>query len=123
MVLKSDGSGLIETDDTYQNLGDAYRKRSVEAVSSFFNFVFNDLCKQFKVNDYFGIDNESLNIAKSVCYKDLNTFMDKGIAQRLEETNADNMVEETFFFYPIKGALQALSREIFNYNLPKMDNE
>ena len=123
MVLKSDGSGLIETDDTYQNLGDAYRKRSVKAVSSFFNFVFNDLCKQFKVNDYFGIDNESLNIAKSVCYKDLNTFMDKGIAQRLEETNADNMVEETFFFYPIKGALQALSREIFNYNLPKMDNE
>ena len=49
--------------------------------------------------------------------------MDKGIAQRLEETNADNMVEETFFFYPNKGALQALSREIFNYNLPKMDNE
>lgn len=123
MVLKSDGSGLIEEDDTYQKMGNAYRKLSVEAVSSFFDFVFNDLCKHFKVNDYFGIDNDSLKIAKSVCYKDLHTFMDKGIAQRLEDTDADNKVEETFFFYPIKGALQTLSSEIFNHNLPEMDNE
>lgn len=126
MVLKSDGSGMIKPEDTYNRIDHSYRKRSVEAVRHFFDFVFNDLCKQFKVKDYFGIENEALKIARNVCYKDLDTFMEKGIAQRLDgntDTEADSTIEETFFFYPLKGALQALSAEIYQQNYSNLDNE
>lgn len=123
IVLKSDGSGLIKAEDTYNQIDNSYRKRSVEAVRRFFDFVFNDLCKQFKVKDYFGIENESLKIARNVCYKDLDTFMEKGIDQRIADTEVENTIEETFFFYPLKGTLQALSAEIYQQNHTNLDNE
>ncbi len=56
----------------------------------------------------------SFKVAQETATKDLATFLDKGITQRGEETEADDVIEETFFFYPIKGVLQAMSTEIFN---------
>lgn len=32
----------------------------------------------------------------------------------MEETEAKDMIEETFFYYPIKGVLNAISAEIYN---------
>ena len=41
------------------------------------------------------------------------TFLNKGIALRIEESEAQNKIEETFFFYPIKGVLNAISSAIY----------
>jgi arginine deiminase len=54
-----------------------------------------------------------LKIAREECKKDLMTFLDKGIALRKEESEAQNKIEETFFFYPIKGVLNAISSAIY----------
>lgn len=67
----------------------------------------------FNFDENFGVTLNSLKIAKCICYKDLSTFLEKGIAQRREEAEGQDKIEETFFFYPIKGALNALSQAIY----------
>ena len=62
----------------------------------------------FNFDENFGVTLSSLNIAKDVCYKDISTFLEKGIAQRRQDR-----IEETFFFYPIKGVLNVLSQAIY----------
>lgn len=67
----------------------------------------------FNFDKNFGLKTSALKAAHEVAKKDLNTFLDKGIAQRQEETEEDDVIEETFFFYPIKGVLQSMSNEIY----------
>lgn len=114
IVFKSDCTGIVSDSDTYENITDEYKERTVKAVKEFFNFVFNDLCNSFNFDDNFGVKTSSVRIAQTVASKDLLTFLDKGICQRREETEATDTLEETFFFYPIKGVLNAISGEIYN---------
>ena len=67
----------------------------------------------FNFDDNFGVTSESLKIAREECKKDLLTFLEKGIALRKEESEAESKIEETFFFYPIKGVLNAISSAIY----------
>lgn len=68
----------------------------------------------FNFDKNFGVKNTSLKIAQQAAQKDLATFLDKGLSQREEETELDDIIEETFFFYPIKGVLQSMSNDILN---------
>ena len=68
----------------------------------------------FDFDKNFGVNKSTFKTAQDATTKDLATFLDKGITQRKEETEAEDVIEETFFFYPIKGVLQAMSTEIFN---------
>lgn len=115
IVLKSDASGLVSSVDTYASVTEAYKAKTVQSVADFFSFVFNDMNTAFNFDKNFGVKASSLRIAQDVAKKDLATFLDKGISMRREESEADEAIEETFFFYPIKGAMQAISNEIYNY--------
>lgn len=112
IVFKSDGSGFVTNLDTYSSIDDSYKKRSVEAVMDFFRLMFEDLKRDFNFDKNFGIKSSAINIAREAAKKDLETFLNKGIAKRLEENQPDDTVEETFFFYPVKGSLQAMSDAI-----------
>ena len=68
----------------------------------------------FNFDKNFGVKPSSIRIAQEMAKKDLLTFLEKGISQRCEETEAEDMIEETFFYYPIKGVLTAISAEIYN---------
>lgn len=114
IVFKSDCSGIISDSDIYANITDEYKARTVRSVEEFFHFTFNDLYKSFNFDDNFGVTASSIEIARDVASKDLLTFLNKGISKRREEVEAADTVEETFFFYPIKGVLNAISTEIFN---------
>lgn len=116
IVFKSDGSGLVEKGDTYENtITPEYKKRTVEAVKDFFNFVFDDMNAAFDFDNNFGVTSTSLRIARDAAAKDLDTFLDKGLQQKGQETKETDTIEETFFFYPIKGALNAISADILNH--------
>ena len=65
----------------------------------------------------FGIENKSLEIAKIVCKKDIGTFIKEGLNEKLQEVSIDDTVEETLFFYPLNGILNALSTEICETNI------
>lgn len=67
----------------------------------------------FNFDKNFGVKTSSLRIAQEIAKKDLYTYLEKGISQRKEETENNDMIEETFFFYPIKGGLSAISAEIY----------
>ncbi len=115
IVFKADCSGLVADTDTYSSITDDYKQRTLSAVTSFFNFALEDMNKEFNFDNNFGVRKKSMDIAREVAKKDLATFLDKGINLHREEIDTDNdKIEETFFYYPIKGVLNAISSEIFN---------
>lgn len=114
IVMRSDNSGVAT--GTYAEIKSdkEYLKRAEKSVEQFFDFVLNVMPKRFDFDDYFGVDSNSLKIAREVSQKDIGTFLNKGIEHMLEETEEDKPVKETFFFYPIKGVIQSISEEIHN---------
>jgi hypothetical protein len=114
IVFKSDCTGIVGESDTYARINDSYKANTVKAAEDFFNFVFNVMNKSFNFDDNFGVKTAAVKVAQQAAFKDLATFLDRGIAQRREEVEADDKIEETLFYYPIKGALQAMSNEILD---------
>lgn len=112
IILKSDASGVVTNEDTYEKLDDTYLNNAAKGVEKFFDTVLNKLNTNFNFDDYFGVTNDSLEIARRVCKKDINTYINRGRALMIDESDGKNRVDETLFFYPIKGVLQALSQEI-----------
>lgn len=112
VVFKSDCSGVVGSDDTYASIDAAYKTRTVNAVKDFLKFTLEDMNTAFNFDKYFGVTNRSLSIAREASGKDLATYLDKGLQKREEETDLKNIIEETFFFYPIQGAIQAISNDI-----------
>ena len=113
IVFKSDCSGLVKPADTYATINEGYKQRTITAIENFFNFVLVDMNAVFNFDKNFGVKTSSLRIAQEIAKKDLYTYLEKGISQRKEETENNDMIEETFFFYPIKGVLSAISAEIY----------
>lgn len=119
VILKADNKGFVESNITYLDLDLNYKKQVIQSVSKFFDFTFETLDKAIDFDNCFGVTKESIEIARTVCQKDLMTYLDKGIAQRLDESNGKNKIEETVFFYPIKGVINAISQEIYQ-NLQRL---
>ena len=104
---------FMSEEDTYAGITDQYKEKTLDIVKEFFDFTLNDLNRLFDYDNNFGINHASLELAKEVCYKDLKTFLDKGIMLCREETDSQDKIEETLFFYPIIGTLNVLSQEIY----------
>lgn len=116
ITLKDSTGALIGTSDTYSSLDESTRKRTVKSVEHFFNFVLNEMPMMFNFDDNFGVSLKSLALAKEECFKDLHTYLDKGIEMSMNESgNIENKVEDALSFYPIKGAIQTLSAKIEEY--------
>lgn len=114
IVFKSNCSGQVTSADTYAAIDEHYKECTVNAVKDFFRFVLVDMNEAFDFDDNFGVTSSSVRIAQETAEKDLLTFLEKGISQRMEEAETNDMIEETFFYYPIKGVLNAISAEIYN---------
>ena len=114
IVFKTKDNSFVKDADIYDWIDDNWKMKSVESVQTFFDFALNTLNSSFNFDDNFGVTSNSLKLAKEICQKDLFTFLEKGIAQRMEESQQSDKIEETLFFYPIKGVLNALSSEIYD---------
>lgn len=114
IVFKGDCSGIVSNSDTYASITDSYKAKTIKAVEDFFKFVFEDMNAVFSFDKNFGVKKNALYIAQQAATRDLSTFLDKGLTQRREDTELDDVIEETFFFYPIKGVLQVMSADILN---------
>ena len=114
VVFQTHDNSFVTEKDTYNSVGDDYKQKTIKSIETFFDFALNTMNSSFNFDDNFGVTSESLNIAKIECKKDLLTFLDKGIALRQEESEAQDIIEETFFYYPIKGVLNAISSAIYD---------
>ena len=114
IIMKSDASGFITDDDTYEAIDKEYIQNVVTSVERFFDYVLQNLNRNFNFDDYFGVSEKSLKIARNNYKADIETYVNKGLALMKEEADGKNRLDETLFFYPIKGILQALSIELNN---------
>lgn len=116
ILLGTDDSTFVDPGMDYDSLNESIKEKVVENCKSFINFAF-DLDKEFSYYDEFEIDKSVMEKARRLCMRDLKTFLDNGIElkkESIKQDGADNIVEETLFFYPLTGVLNALVREIYN---------
>lgn len=111
VVLRGDGSGLVNPGARYRDIDAAWKQGLVKAVEGFFDFALDDLDRQLNLNRLFGVNPRTLDLAKRLCKKDLATYLDRGLAARATD-GGKNPIEETAFFHPIKGILHTLGLEI-----------
>ncbi|MDD2475323.1 MAG: hypothetical protein PHI32_05370 [Dysgonamonadaceae bacterium] len=111
---KNSGIGDTEKKNTYNTINEEYLSKSVEEVSDFIDIVFELL--QFFKNEGFNLNTESIDIAKQVCYKRLSIYMNIGWQQKKREIDENDIIEETFFFYPLVGMLKDLTDAICDKN-------
>ena len=90
--------------------------RKVEAnVKKFIEFFFN-LDNVYPFTDYFGVDGSIMDQVKDICGKDIGNYLNDGLNKRNNANKADgsnNKVEETLFFYPLVGIINAVARQIY----------
>ena len=118
LVLRDSSGKLVSKDDTYASITNAHKAEIVKTVRDFFKIALIEIPSAFNLDNNFGVDNVTMEIAKDECTKDLDTYLDKGIDLSIKETgNKDNPIEDAISFYPIKGVLQSLSSKIQEYYL------
>jgi hypothetical protein len=116
IVLHScDNTSIITATDTYKTVDDDYIKQTVNETKKFIQFVFDLL--PFFAEEGYKLNNESLEIAKQVCFQKLDIFTQNGLKQKRAVVGDSEVIEETLFFYPIVGMLKALSDAICSKNL------
>lgn len=113
VIMRSFGDTLVPPEDTYECLTDDYRNKIISSVKDFFDTLFK-LNDKFDFDENFGVEKFAMNLARDLCRKDLSTFLNKGINMNTAEYDLTDKLEETLFFYPIKGVLNALSQEIYD---------
>ena len=87
----------------------------VKTTKEFIDFAFN-LDRDFSFFQEFDVDRSILEAVKALCYRDVKTYLENGISikkQMLDADGADNTIEETMFFYPLIGIINAIVREIY----------
>ena len=89
--------------------------RTVDEAKNFVNFVI-DLNREFSYKNNFDSAEASLEIAKSECMRDLATFTKNGLDIKRQEVSDNDVIEETMFFYPLNGMLNALISAIYKKN-------
>ena len=114
IVVSSKGERALTNEDTYETITDDNLDKCMESVSSFFDFILRELNQSFDFDNNFGVTTRSIEIAKAEVNKigDLKTFLKKGIKMRIKEGDKTDTIDESFFFYPIKGVLHVISNSI-----------
>ena len=116
VVLKDSSGEIVGGDDTYKTLDEEAKINIINSVKKFFKAALEEIPQKIDLQKYFDIDKDSMNIAKEECTKDLETYLDRGIALSIEETgNVENQIEDSLSFYPIKGVLNSISNKIKEY--------
>lgn len=116
LVLKDSFGTIISHNDNYASIGKKDKEAIIDSVKDFFDFALLTLPKNFNLDRNFGVEKESIDIAREVCKEDLNTYLDKGLSMSINETgNINSPIEDALSFYPIKGVLNALSIKIYQH--------
>ena len=118
LILRADGTDEIDRETTLETIQNDKQHLStvIESVKSFFDFVLNKIPKKLKYDydDHFGVTANSLQIARSLMNDDLDTFLEKGLNITIDEGDIKDKIEETLFFTPIKGVINAISKNIYD---------
>lgn len=111
VILQACGDTFADSSKEYESITKEYEKEVVKEVASFFDFILVTMNKEFNFSKMFQMSQMSLSLAREICKQNLDTFLVKALDAHRNVSN--KQLEETLFFYPIKGVLDALSNRIF----------
>lgn len=119
ITLRADGHGQVSEDLTYKKLREdaIARENIITSVEDFFKIILNDISFKY-YNDHFGVTRDSIEIAQTLMNQDLERYLHTAMNLLVEENDGkeNTELEETMFFYPVKGVINAISQKI-NENL------
>ena len=110
-TVNSNGASFVNG-DTYASIDGTYIQKTVDEARKFINFVL-DLNQEFSYKNNFDASETSLEIARNECLRDLTTFTKNGLDIKRQEVSDNDVIEETMFFYPLNGMLNALISAIY----------
>ena len=116
IFIGSDSNTFAENKMSYNDINADMVNQIVQTTNDFVDFAFG-LDKEFSFFQEFDVDNSILDAVKALCFRDVKTYLDNGISikkKMLESDGADNTVEETMFFYPLVGIINAIVREVYS---------
>lgn len=112
VIARNEQEGLGNESNKYKAIDDAYIHSTVAEVEEFIDYVFESL-SFFSQND-FGLNNESIRIAKDKCKVNLLNYLKSGMHLKGKKDDiADEIISETLFFYPLIGMLKDLTVGIY----------
>lgn len=97
--------------NSYKIIDENYLNKTVEENREFLDFFFDLL--PFFDNEGYSLNDESLSIAKKVCYNRLDVYAENGWRQKKREIKENDLIQETLFFYPLVGMLKQLIDAIY----------
>lgn len=115
ILVGSDAQTFAGEQMTYNDLNESLLEQVVESVKTFLEFAF-DLNKKFSFYDNFDIDRSIMDRVKNLCCKDIMTYLNNGISLKKNEIvqdGADENLEESLFFYPLVGIINAVVRNVY----------
>jgi hypothetical protein len=116
VVLRGSDCATFVNGETYQTITDDTIASTVAEVRKFLDLIFS-IPAEFSMRDNFGINHNSIDLAKEVCLKDLETITRNGLNEKKKEVSDQDVIEETMFFYPLVGVLNALAGSIYENQL------
>ena len=115
MLLGTDSQTLVVDNMSFSDITEDCLGKVVNEIERFIDFTFK-LNNKISFYDMLDIDTSKIDKVKELCNRDILTFLKDGISRKQEDIKggrANNSVEETLFFYPLIGIINALVRNIY----------
>lgn len=115
ILIGNNDKQFADLDLTYKNIDDVIVNDVVKVVEDFIDFAF-DLNKSFSFYDNFDVDRSIINNVRNLCKRDIKTYLENGISIKKDAIaldGADEYLEETLFFYPLVGIINAIVRNVY----------
>lgn len=115
ILIGSDENKFSDENMTYNDICESDLNCVVNEIKKYIEFTFA-LDKKFSFYDNFDIDRSIMNKVKDLCYRDIKTYLENGLSIKknsIIQDGADDNLEETLFFYPLVGIINAVVRNIY----------
>lgn len=115
ILLGTNHETFVDEQMTYKDLDENILSKVVGTTKGFIDFTFN-LNKKFSFYDNFDVDRSIIDRVRELCHRDIRTYLDNGISNKKDaiiQDGADENIEETLFFYPLIGIINAIVRNVY----------
>ena len=96
---------------SYNDVNKEFRKGVIENLEHFYA-LFKKLNRSINFKDEFGISTNSLNVFDEHKSNDLEDFVMAGLDIAKNDSDENEALSETLFFYPLVGKLNELTTQI-----------
>lgn len=113
-LIGTDTTEFADSNSKYGNITSSDLELIVNEIKKFIEFTFA-LNDEFSFSKKFGAGVSNLDLDKKICLKDIKKNLLDGLDKKHEElkqTDSNQPIEETLFFYPLTGILNSLVHEI-----------